>query len=401
MAIQNPRSKIQNVVVACATFKGTLSGREAGEAIARGLQRAGYASKVVALADGGEGLVEALASQVPGAARVSVPVRGPLLQPVTATAALLPVAPASAPAVAKLSFANGSTAVIEMAASSGLGLVPENRRDPKVTTTLGVGDQILRVLDAHPAVSALLLGLGGSATNDGGAGMAQALGVRLLDKNGHDLPPGGAALSKLARIDISRMDKRLATLPVTVACDVRNPLCGPQGASAIYGPQKGATPADVKLLDEALAHYADLIKRDLGKDVALVPGAGAAGGLGAGCLAFLNATLKPGIDLVLDTVNFDAALAGAALVITGEGRLDEQTLMGKAPAGVAARAKKAGVRCVAIGGGIEPGRENELRRVFASVESLTEFAGFVSAAMKEPAKYLEELASQRIADWLT
>jgi len=230
--------------------------------------------------------------------------------------------------------------------------------------------------------------------------MAQALGARLLDANGHDLPPGGAALKDLARIDVSGMDARAARVAVTVACDVENPLCGPMGASAIYGPQKGATAADVKELDTALAHFAEIVKRDLGRDVANVPGAGAAGGLGAGCLAFLNAKLKRGIELVLDALNFDELLRDAALVITGEGCLDEQTLMGKAPAGVAARAKKAGVRCVAIGGGIDGAHRAELLQTFDGVESLSAFAGSIEEAKKDGEAWLEKMARERAGEWI-
>jgi glycerate kinase len=286
-----------------------------------------------------------------------------------------------------------------MAASSGLNLVPAEDRDPKITTTLGVGDQILAALEHQRGGVEILLGLGGSATNDGGAGMAEALGVRFFDAAGKTLPPGGAALRRLARIDISQLDKRLKNLSVTVACDVRCPLCGPQGASFVFGPQKGGTPDDLKLLDEALAHYADVIKRDVGKDVANIPGAGAAGGLGAGCMAFLGATLKPGIEIVLDALSFDAKLAGAKLVITGEGQLDAQTLMGKAPAGVAARAQRHGVKCVAIGGGIEAGAERELLKVFARIESLSQFAGSPDAAMREGARWLENMAKSKAKDW--
>lgn len=382
-------SKFPQVVVACATFKGTLSSKAAGDALARGLQSAGVNSRVVALADGGEGLVDALATQVPGALRVGAPCRGPRLAPRTATFAILPQP-----------GGKGATAVLEMAASSGLGLVPEAERDPKLATSLGVGDQILAALDQRGDGLRILLGLGGSATNDGGAGMAEALGAKFFDASGKPLPPGGAALRQLARIDVSQLDKRLKNVPVTVACDVRNPLCGPEGASHVFGRQKGGTPDDLKILDEALAHYAEIIKRDLGRDVANIPGAGAAGGLGAGCLAFLGATLKPGIELVLDTLNFNQTLSGAKLVITGEGQLDGQTLMGKAPAGVAARAAQRGVRCIAVGGCIDHAHETALRKTFASIESLSEFAGSAEASMREPARWLESLAKARAGEWL-
>ena len=391
----------KRVVVACASFKGTLSSRLAGEAVARGLRSRGVDARVVALADGGEGLVEALAAQTPGVRLVSAKCRGPLGEQRRAEFALLAkggasVSPAQRATAASSAQectgedARAALAVIEMAASSGLVCVPEARRDPKLTTTLGVGDQLLAALAYQPAE--ILLGIGGSATNDGGAGMAQALGARLLDAQGRELVPGGAALLRLARIDVSRLDPRLVHTPVTVACDVRNPLCGPNGASAVFGPQKGATPADVELLDAALAHFAEIIRHDLGQAVADIPGAGAAGGLGAGCVAFLKAALMPGTELVLDAVDFDGLLAGATLVITGEGQLDAQTLMGKAPAGVAARAARAGVACAAIGGGIRREDEAALKKVFARVESLSDFAGSREAALREPARWLEEWA---------
>jgi glycerate kinase len=387
---------MKKVVVACASFKGTLSSREAGEALARGFISAGFAARVVALADGGEGLVEALASQIPDAQVFDAPCRDPLGLPHTARLAL--VIPTAGNETSR------ARAIIEMAASSGLPLVPEAQRDPKSATTWGVGDQIRVALDRAPNAGAdgldILLGIGGSATNDGGAGMAQALGAKLLDADGRELPPGGAALRNLARIDMTSFDRRIASSRITVACDVVNPLCGSQGASAIYGPQKGATPADVSLLDAALDHFAKIIKRDLGCDVRDVAGAGAAGGLGAGCLAFLNAALKPGIELVLDAIAFDQSLEGASLVITGEGYLDEQTLMGKACAGVASRAAKAGVPCVAVGGGIDAARRADLLNVFKGIESLSAFAGSVDEAKRNGAAWLEKLARERAGAWM-
>jgi glycerate 2-kinase len=378
------------VLVACATFKGTLSSKAAGEAIARGLTACGIRSEVAVLADGGEGLVEALSSSVEGALLVGAPCRSPLETPRTATFAILP----------KTGRRKGVTAVIEMASSTGLGLVPESQRDPKITTSMGVGDQIRAALEHQRENLEILLGLGGSATNDGGAGMAQALGAKFLDKAGKQLEPGGAALARLAHIDVTHLDRRLKKVPVTVACDVRNPLTGPQGATYIFGKQKGATPDDMKLLDDALAHYAKIIKKDLGKDVAEIPGAGAAGGLGAGCLAFLNATLKPGIEIVLDAIDLEKSLSDATLVITGEGMLVDQTLMGKAPAGVAARAAQHKLRCIAVGGGVDRKHEAELKRVFHRVESLTDFAGSADEAMHEPARWLENLVKEKAAEWM-
>jgi glycerate kinase len=376
------------VPVACASFKGTLSSLQAGRAIARGLARGGVKAEVLALADGGEGLVEALARAVPGSKRTTCTCRGPLGEKRRAGLALLPPGPGR----------RVRTAVIEMAASSGLPLVPAGRRDPRRATTLGVGDQVRAALDA--GARAILIGLGGSATNDGGAGMAQALGARLLDERGRELAPGGAALLGLARVDISRLDRRLWRVPVTAACDVTNPLCGSRGASAVYGPQKGARPVDVRLLDRALSRYARILRRDLRRDVRRLRGAGAAGGLGAGCVAFLNARLKPGIELVLDAVGFDARLSRAALVITGEGRLDRTSLMGKAPAGVAARARQASLPCVAIGGCVDAGARAALRRTFSRIEDLSAFAGSNAQARRRAAHFLERLAAQRAREWL-
>ena len=284
---------MKKIIVACASFKGTLSSREAGEALARGLRAAGCRADVVALADGGEGLVDALAGQFLDSRICTARCRDPLGRMIPVKFALLPPTEARA----------HSVAVLEMAASSGLTLLAENERNALIATTLGVGDQMLaawREAGSGAGTLEFLLGLGGSATNDGGAGMAQALGARLSDAAGHELPPGGGALAQLARIDAAGIDARVARAKVTVACDVTNPLCGPLGASRIYGPQKGATPADVADLDAALSHYAQIVERDLKRAVADVPGSGAAGGMGAGCLAFLNARLKPGIELVLD-----------------------------------------------------------------------------------------------------
>lgn len=237
-----------------------------------------------------------------------------------------------------------------MAAASGLPLVPPEKRNPLLTTTYGTGELILAALEN--GCRKLIIGIGGSATNDGGAGMAQALGAQLLDANGKPIPFGGAALANLARIDVSTLDPRLAECEVLLASDVINPLCGAQGASAVYGPQKGATPEMVVQLDNALAHYADIIQRDLGVDVRDMPGAGAAGGLGAGLIAFLKAKMMPGIDIVIQATNLVAELKDADLVFTGEGRIDSQTARGKVPTGVAKKAKEFGLPVIALAGEI-------------------------------------------------
>lgn len=324
------------IVVCPDSFKECAPAATVAAAIARGCRTACPAAEVVELplADGGEGTVAALVAAT-GGEYASCEVTGPLGTPVTARYGLL---------------GDGVTAVLEMAAASGLELVPPARRDPRVTTTRGTGELVRDALDR--GAKRLLLGIGGSATNDGGAGLATALGARLVGHDGHELADGGLALADLARIDSSGLDSRLADVEVRVACDVDNPLLGRRGASAVYGPQKGATPEMVAQLDAALTHYADVVARDLGQDVRDLPGAGAAGGLGAGLVAFCGATLASGIDLMLDAVGFEQHLAAADLVLTGEGRLDEQTLQGKTISGVLRRARAAGVPVVALAGAV-------------------------------------------------
>jgi glycerate 2-kinase len=326
------------IVVAPQALKGSLDAPEVGAAIARGIHRAlpSAGVTVVPVADGGEGTVRALVAATNGALRQAI-VTGPLGAPVEAEYGVLGAGHGA-----------GRTAVIEMAAASGLPLVPHEARDPRFATTYGTGELIRAALD--DGCTDLLIGIGGSATNDGGAGMAQALGARLLDAAGSELPRGGAALVALERVDSSGLDARLRLARVRVACDVANPLTGPSGASAVYGPQKGATPAMVAELDAALAHYAAMLRRDLGVDVADVPGAGAAGGLGAGLLAFAGAELVPGARLVLDALDFAARVAGADLVLTAEGQLDVQTAYGKSVGAVAQAARSAGARVIALAG---------------------------------------------------
>ena len=287
------------------------------------------------LSDGGEGLLDVLLPVLGGEiqrARVAGPLPGQTVE-------------------ARWGFVQSSrTAVLEMAEAAGIGLVSPQQRDPRVTTTLGVGQLVHCALDR--GARTLIIGIGGSGTYDGGAGMAQALGVRLRDSAGDELPPGGAALERLASIDVAGVDPRIAGTTVLVACDVRNPLTGPEGASAIFGPQKGASPRDVALLDAALTKYRELLLETIHIDVQHVPGSGAAGGLGAGLVAFCGATLRSGIDLVLDQTGFDAALAGVDLVVTGEGRIDAQTRYGKVLSGVLSRARRRGIPVAAIVGDI-------------------------------------------------
>lgn len=355
------------IVVAPNAFKGSLTASQAAAAIARGVRVALPDAEIVEVpvADGGDGTVEALVSANRGEYH-SVEVLGPLGDAVTAQYGLID---------------SKQTGVVEMATASGLTLIPSERRDPRRTSTYGFG----QLLDAvrRAGVSRVIAGIGGSATNDGGAGMAQALGYRLLDTQGRDLEPGGAALARLERIDPSAFDRGWGSVKVKVACDVTNPLTGPRGASAVYGPQKGADEEMVRDLDAALGRLAVVIERDLGKRVADAPGAGAAGGAGAGLLAFLDAELVPGAPLVVDATGFDAKLAGAHLVITGEGQVDEQTAYGKAPGEVAKRAKAAGVPVVLLAGSKGPGWEALNQLGVSSVLTLTEEGEDLQQAIRD------------------
>lgn len=324
------------IVIAPDSFKESLSALDAAKAIEEGLKEvlplAEYIK--VPMADGGEGTVQSLVDATGGTIEY-VEVTGPLGEKVKAFYGLL---------------GDGKTAAIEMAAASGLELVPMAKRNPMTATTYGTGELISLALDK--GVERIIIGIGGSATNDGGAGMVQALGGRLLDEEGNEIPFGGAGLKQLARIDLTGLDQRLNEVTVDVACDVDNPLTGPKGASSIYGPQKGATPEQVQLLDRYLTHYAEVIKRDVGKEINDVPGAGAAGGLGAGLLAFLPAQLKRGGDLVMEAVGLEQTVKGADLVITGEGGINHQTIHGKTPICVARVAKKHEVPVIAVAGSL-------------------------------------------------
>lgn len=331
------------IAVAPDSFKGALSAGGVAKAIASGFAKVfpNAEFRLIPMADGGEGTVEAWAENK-NAEMITVTVSDPLLRPVEAVFAYQE---------------EEHTAVIEMAAANGLPLLKLEERNPLATSTFGTGEMILKALDL--GARHIILGIGGSATNDGGTGMAAALGVKFLDAKGKVLPKKGGALSRLAAIDVSGIDKRLSKVKFEVACDVTNPLCGPNGASAVYGPQKGASPADVKKLDSALAHLADIaVKCGIAdKGAAELPGAGAAGGLGFGLSVFCGAKLRRGVRIIADSVDLLKKLKGCSLVITGEGRLDSQTVNGKTPAGVAEVAKKAGVKCIAICGCVGSGYE--------------------------------------------
>ncbi len=326
------------IVIAPDSFKESLAAAQVAEAIARGWRAVFPDAECLLrpMADGGEGTVDAVLAAVGGERRTCT-VSGPLGTPVEA----------------HWGWLADDTAVIEMAAASGLHQVPPEQRDILRACSAGTGELIRQALDA--GAQRIILGLGGSATNDGGAGLLRALGVRLLDSAGQALAPGGAALAQLAEIDLSGLDPRLAQVAVLVAADVDNPLCGPHGASAVFGPQKGASPEQVRLLDAALTHYAERMAATLGTDHSTEPGAGAAGGLGFAARALLGARFRPGIAVVAELCGLAEAVQGADLVITGEGRLDAQTLHGKTPLGVARIAHAAGVPVIALAGSLGEG----------------------------------------------
>ena len=336
------------VAIAIDSFKGSLSSVAAGNAAAEGVRRVfpDAECRVRPLADGGEGTVDALVAGLGGELK-RVTVTGPAGKPVNAKYGLLP----------------DGVAVMEMAEAAGITLVSGAEKNPLYTTTYGVGEMILDAV--KNGAKKFVIGIGGSATNDGGAGMLQALGFRLLDAEGHDIPRGGAALAKLARIEAKAKGEgeqwNVSSCSFRIACDVKNPLCGPNGASAVFGPQKGATPEMVRELDAALANFSRVTgsssaSRD-SSDASLHPGAGAAGGLGFGFKAFLGAELVPGVDLVLSETHLEDFIRDADIVVTGEGRLDGQTVMGKAPIGVARLAKRYGKRVLAFSGILGDGVE--------------------------------------------
>ena len=324
------------IVVAPQAFKGSLSATEVGNSMIKGIENviANSTNLLVPIADGGDGTLETLVESSQGKINL-IKVTGPLGEQQNSAWGAL---------------GRNKTAIIEMARSSGLALVPINKLNPLISTTYGLGEVILDALDQ--GYRDFIIGIGGSATNDAGAGMAQALGAKLLDSNGNELPFGGESLSKLNSINIDGIDTRIKESNFAIACDVNNPLTGPEGASAIYGPQKGATPEMVNTLHQALTNFAKIVEKDLGIKINNVEGSGAAGGLGGCLIAFLNGKLRKGVDIVLDFVDIDKALTNTNLVITGEGQLDFQTIYNKAPIGVAKRAKHLGIPVIAISGSL-------------------------------------------------
>ncbi|TCO61517.1 glycerate kinase [Caldanaerobacter subterraneus] len=364
------------ILLAPDSFKGSLSSKEVCHAMENGIKRVIDAEIIsIPIADGGEGTVEALVYAV-GGEIIRSDVTGPLGEKVEAFYGIL----------------KDGTAVIEMAACAGLYLVPEEKRNPLKTTTYGVGELIKLALDK--GCRKFIIGIGGSATNDSGVGMAQALGVKFLDKDGNEIGFGGGQLHKIEKIDISSIDKRIYESEFIVASDVDNPLCGEKGASYVYGPQKGATPEMIKILDENLKHLAYEAKKVIGKDYSEVPGAGAAGGLGFGLMAFLNAKLKRGIEIIIETARLEEKIKEVDLVITGEGNTDFQTAFGKAPAGIAKLAKKYNKPVIILSGGLGKDYKSLYDIGVTALFSITNRPMSLEEAMKN----VYQLISDRIED---
>ncbi|MFC9424416.1 glycerate kinase [Streptomyces sp. NPDC056987] len=378
-------STTARVLIAADKFKGSLTATQVAERVTAGLRRVAPDVPVETLpvADGGDGTVAAAVAA--GFERHETRVAGPLGDPVTAAYAL-----------------RDGTAVIEMAEASGLQHLPEGVFAPLTATTYGSGELLRAALDA--GARTIVFGVGGSATTDGGAGMLAALGARFLDADGKPVGPGGGGLRELATADLSGLDARLGRTEIVLASDVDNPLTGPQGAPAVYGPQKGAGPEEVAVLDAALAHYAAVLAAAVGPraaDLALSPGAGAAGGIGYGALVGLGAGFRPGIEVMLDVLGFAPALARATLVITGEGSLDEQTLHGKAPAGVAAAARAQGVETIAVCGRLALTQEALDRAGIARAYALTALEPDPARCMAQAGPLLERLATDIARDFLS
>ncbi|MCM8710214.1 glycerate kinase [Clostridium sp. SYSU_GA19001] len=360
-------------VLAPDSFKESMTAKEAAEAMERGIKKVMPDAEciLVPMADGGEGTVQSLVDATNGET-IEVEVTGPKEQKVNAMFGIL---------------GDGKTAVIEMASASGIHLVKKEERNPLVTTTFGTGQLIKAALDR--GVKRIFIGIGGSATNDGGAGMVQALGAKLLDKEGVELPFGGGALDRLYKIDLSGLDARLKDVTIEVACDVTNPLTGKTGASYVFGPQKGADSEMIEKLDKNLAHYAEVIRKELNKDIENIPGAGAAGGLGAGLMAFLNAELKRGVELVIKYTELEEKMKGADYVFTGEGSVDSQTIFGKTPFGVAATAQKLSIPVIAFAGRIGDGAEVLYKKGINSIIGIMSGAASIEEALKQGAYNLE------------
>lgn len=357
---------MKKIVIASDSFKGSVSSLEVAESAEKAIRKLFPECEVlkIPIADGGEGTTEALIHAMKGK-MITCEVHDPLMKKIQTAYGIL---------------GDNQTAVIEMASASGLSLVPKDKRNPMHTTTFGTGELIKDAL--MRGCRHFLIGIGGSATNDAGTGMFRALGFRFLDKNGEELSQGGKILPQIYSIDRSTVLPRLLEATFTIACDVNNPFSGKNGAAFVYARQKGADDIMISELDNGLKHVASVIKQQMNLDIEQIPGAGAAGGLGGGCVAFLNAELKPGIEMVLDTLHFDEKIKGADLIITGEGKLDNQTGMGKAPSGILQAARKQNIPVIAIGGSIEETKVLN-RQGFLAVFSIQSGITTLQEAMKK------------------
>lgn len=364
------------IVLAPDSFKESMTAKEVCQEIEKGLKKILKDIECISvpMADGGEGTTQSLVDATNGEF-FTIDVTGPLGDVVKARFGIL---------------GDKKTAIIEMAQASGLELVPREKRNPIITTTYGTGELIKNALDK--GVSTILIGIGGSATNDGGAGMFQALGGKLLDKNGNQIGFGGGELSKLDRIDISNLDTRINDVEIIVACDVQNPLTGENGASHIFGKQKGANEEEREILDNNLKHFAEIIRKDIGKDVENIAGAGAAGGLGAGLMAFLSAKLRKGIEMVIEYSELERKIQGADLVITGEGSIDGQTRFGKTPYGVAKTAQKYDIPVIALAGNIGKDIETLYEHGFTAILPILTKVESLDEAIKNGKNNVEYIA---------
>lgn len=371
------------IVVAPNALKGSLDAAAAAEAMAAGVRLAAPGAEIVQVpvADGGDGLLEVLGGN--DLQRIPCRVTGPLGSPVAATL---------------LYSADRHLAVIEMATAAGLALLPPGELDPMQASTSGVGELLRLALDC--GARHVIIGIGGSATSDGGTGLARALGARFLDAGGNELPGNAAALPHIRRMDLEALDPRLPQTRIDVICDVDNPLLGPQGAARVFAPQKGASPAQVSAIEAGLDNLAGLVEQQLGRDIRKLPGGGAAGGLGAGLVAFLQAELRPGAALVLELVGFEASLAGAGLVLTAEGRLDVQTAYGKAPAAVARLARQHGIPCIALAGSVGTDLEALQAAGISACFSLCPGPLALEAAMQQAAPLLGRACEQAVRCFL-
>jgi len=379
------RKETMKIIIAPDSFKGSCSAVEAASSIERGLKKVFCDCETVKIpiADGGEGTVDALILSAGGEIREREGL-GPLGRgTVKARYGII---------TREEGARKRKVGVVELAAASGLTLVPEDLRNPLNTTTYGTGQLILDAIDED--CETIVVGLGGSATNDGGLGIAQAFGVSFQDAEGNELGSGGGQLGKLACIDTEKLDKRLKDVELIIACDVKNPLCGPQGASFVYGPQKGGSPESLKILDANLEHYAGVISRQIGVDVQSIPGSGAAGGAGIPMLIFAGARIEPEIDVVLDITQMECHLQDADLVVTGEGRIDGQSIFGKVPVGVAARAKKHGLPVLVITGGIGDGAEACYEYGIDGMMSIVSGPMELEEAMRRAEELLESAAER-------